>query len=104
MTPKERAELVRDQYIAGLKNGEAIAGTVIRQFADGFTGEVGIEIRNITDKALAHVIDKLTANGIDKKYRQPFADGFNAGLAKTYFEYAANCAARALLRTSYVGR
>jgi hypothetical protein len=102
MTPIEQNELVRDQHTAGLDNGRALARIIIKQFPDGFTSDVAGEIRKITDKALAHVIDALTANDIEQKYRQPYAEGFNVGLAETYSEYASECAARAL-RTKQIG-
>ena len=102
MNKQERAALVLDQFNAGIKNGTAIAGIVIKKFPDGFSSETGIEVRKITDNALAHVINKLSANGIERKYRKPFADGFNKGLAKTYAEYAKECASRENLRTNEI--
>ena len=83
MTKQER-EPVRFQYMAGLENGRAIANKIIMQFPKGFDDDVGGEIRQIEDKALAHVIDKLTANGVEEEYRAPFAEGFTIGLKNTY--------------------
>ena len=96
MTSDEQATLIYDQQISGVQNGEFIASIVIKQFPDGFTSEVGSEITAITEEALAHVIDTLTANGVEAKYRQPFADGFYIGLRNTFAEYASDCASRAL--------
>jgi hypothetical protein len=87
MNKYEQAALVRDQHTSGLKNGEATARIVIAKFPGGFTADVGSEIKKITDRALAHVIDKLSDAGVDEKYRAPFADGFKTGLTNTYSEY-----------------
>jgi hypothetical protein len=88
MNKNEQAALVRDQHTSGLQNGEATARIVIAKFPGGFTADIASEIRKITDGALAHVIDRLTDAGVDKKYRTPFANGFKTGLTNTYSEYA----------------
>jgi hypothetical protein len=88
MNKHEQAALVRHQRAAGLKNGEATARIVIAKFPGGFTSDVGSEIQKITDRALAHVIDRLTDAGINETYRVPFANGFKIGLTNTYAAYA----------------
>ena len=103
MNKTQRAVLVTDQYCAGFENGKAIAQIVIKQFPNGFTSGVGAEIHKITDKALAHVIDSLRAGGVTAKYRKPFSNGFNAGLAKTFTDYANECAAAVNSRTNSIG-
>jgi hypothetical protein len=102
MTNSERAALVRDQYDAGLTNGQSIARIVIKRFPDGFTTGIGAEIRAITDSALAHVIDTLTINGVEERYIRPFKLGFRSGLNNTFSDYADDCMSRAL-RISQVG-
>jgi hypothetical protein len=86
--------LIRDQRISGVQHGQAIARIVIKQFPMGFTTEVGDQLRQITDGALAHVIDKLTASGVAARYRMPFAAGFKEGLRKAYGEYADSLVSR----------
>ena len=88
MTPKQAA-LIREQRDLGIENGEATANIVTNQFPFGWTDEVGRKIRRIERQALAHVIDSLTAAGVAKKYKTPFADGFKVGLARAYSKHAA---------------
>src|SRR4051794_29906381 len=88
MNRKQRA-LVREQRAAGQENGEAIARIVIAGFPGGFSSETGGEICKITDKALAHVLDRFAAAGVDEEYRTPFATGFKTGLRNTYSAYSA---------------
>jgi len=88
MNKHEQAALIQHQRDAGLTNGEAIARIVIAKFPGGFTANVGSEIKTITDRALAHVIDRLSGAGVEEKYREPFAEGFKTGLTNTYAEYA----------------
>jgi hypothetical protein len=88
MNKHEQAALVRDQHTSGLTNGEATARIVIARFPQGFTADIGSEIKTITDRALAHVIDRLSGAGVEEKYRASFADGFKTGLKNTYSEYA----------------
>lgn len=96
MTPKEQTELVYEQRQRGAENGETIARIVIKKFPNGFSGKDGIQIQQITDQALAHVIHKLTMNNIDTKYRDAFAEGFRFGVSSTLSKNASGFAARAL--------
>ena len=96
MNKHERAVLVSDQYGSGLTYGQSIARIVIKQFPDGFDASVSGKIRQITDDALAHVVNALATNGVDKRYIKPFKRGFLIGLRDTFIDYAADCAARAL--------
>ncbi|SDE12314.1 hypothetical protein SAMN05216337_102063 [Bradyrhizobium brasilense] len=95
MNKQERADLVRDQYNAGLQNGTATGQIIIKQFPDGFSRDVARKIRVITDGARDHVLSALTNGGVEKKYWKPFAKGFNKGLSDTYLAYANECALRA---------
>src|ERR1700691_4140517 len=99
MNKNERAALAREQYSGGFDNGLAIANIVIKQFPDGFSETVSAEIRKITDRALAHVINAFIAGGVEKRYRKKFAAGFNFGLRSRFNQYASECANRALRNT-----
>jgi hypothetical protein len=92
MNKHERAALVRDQYDAGLANGRDIASIITKKFPDGFTA-ISEDIRTIADNALAHVVNALTTNGVERRYIQPFKRGYRTGLRKTFKNYAAECAA-----------
>lgn len=94
MKQHEKIALARDQYDAGLTNGQSIACIIIKQFPDGFTKEVSDKIRTITDSALAHVVDALTVNGVQKRYIKPFERGYRAGLRNTFADYAGDCMSR----------
>jgi hypothetical protein len=83
MTPQEQTELINEQHISGMLNGEATARIVNEQFPNGYPRELRREVRKITDAALAHVIDALKAGGVSVKYRAPFARGFRIGLCLT---------------------
>lgn len=81
MTPDE--QLINEQHLAGILNGETTGNIVSAKFSGPVSNAIKLEIRKITDAALAHVIDALKAGGIKAKYRTPFAAGFRIGLRRT---------------------
>lgn len=89
MTPSKQAAMIREQRTSGEENGEATADIILKQFPFGWPEEVGRKIRRIERQALAHVIDSLSAAGVETKYKSPFADGFKSGLARAYSKHAA---------------
>jgi hypothetical protein len=94
MNKHERAALVRHQYDAGLANGRDTANVVLKRFPDGFDVPIGLALRKIADDGLARVVRALTANGIEKRYINPFKRGFETGLRNTYSEYAVRLGSR----------
>jgi hypothetical protein len=81
-------KLERDQRTAGRNNGRATAEIVIKQFPHGFDNITSLAIRKITDDALAHVVNKLAASGIESKYIKPFERGYRIGLRNRFTEHA----------------
>lgn len=80
MTEAESAALISENFIDGVDNGAATASIIIKQFPDGFPKAVSGEVRKIIDAARDHVVHAWIAGGVERKYIDPFVEGFNIGV------------------------
>ena len=94
MTDAESAALISENFIDGVDNGTATVNIIIKQFPDGFPRAVSGEVRKIIDAAKAHVVNAFVAGGVEKKYIDPFAEGFDVGVRQRVSEFTSECALR----------